>query len=622
MREPPIVKPSSGHWIPDTGRRITCYDDRHSPVPHPDTGYRTITLEVPTVQQHKSRSLRVLVLVSTLPFLLIAFACRAPEKETAKKKPAASSPYSPDIKNELAQFPATKIDYDRSLLDEQDKKVVEKLIDASRRIDEIFFRQVSERNPRMRAAIALDMSHHVPNAEAAFQWLHVNYGPWDRLNHDKPFLPGVGPKPKGAAFYPPDMTVEDFDHWIESHPQDANAMRSDVTVIRKRDGGLVAIPYSTYYKALLDPAAKDLRDAAALTRNAALKTYLEKRADAFASNDYYPSDLAWMDLDGKIEVVIGPYEVYEDQLLNYKASFESFVCVVDKGESAKLAVYARHLPAMEENLPIPEKDKNHHRGTDSPIKVVQEIFTSGEARAGVQTSAFNLPNDERVRQAKGSKKVLLKNVMQAKFDVSGKPIAERVLTPALRDKLSFDAYFNHTLFHELSHGLGPGIITGPDGKKVDTRLLLKNKYSMIEECKADTVGLWNILYAMKHKLITSFDREQLFATYTGMLFRSMRFGTGEAHGGAAAIEWNWMRQHGAIVPASDGHFGIDLQKFPEAIRSLSNELLMIEATGDYARAQKLVATYAKTNDEITGTIAKLKDIPVDIRPVYVAAGEH
>src|SRR5512144_3086645 len=237
-----------------------------------------------------------------------------------------------------------------------------------------------------------------------------------------------------------------------------------------------------------------------------------------------------MYLDYYIEVVIGPHEVYEDALFNYKAAFESFVTVRDKAESEKLAVYSKHLPDMERNLPIPDRHKNLRRKFESPIRVVQEIYTAADARSGVQTSAFNLPNDERVRQAKGSKKVLLKNVMEAKFRGSGLPIAQRVLDPAQAGLLSFDAYFTHTLFHEMSHGLGPGIITGPDGKKVESRLLLKNLYSTVEECKADVLGIWNILYGLDQKWLTGLEPTALFATDAGLLFRSMRFGLDEAHG--------------------------------------------------------------------------------------------
>jgi len=381
------------------------------------------------------------------------------------------------------------------------------------------------------------------------------------------------------------------------------------------------VPYSVQYRELLEPAAAKLREAAALTDNASLRDYLTKLADAFFKDNYRDSDMAWMDLHGPIEVVIGPYEVYEDGLFNWKAAFESFVTVVDRPETEKLATYAQHLPDMEQNLPIPDEHKNPNRGTESPIRVVQELFTAGEARQGVQTSAFNLPNDEVVREQKGSKKVLLKNVMDAKYRQSGAPIAMRVLDPSQRGLLNFDAYFNFVLFHELSHGLGPGLIKMPNGERTDTRLLLKESYSTIEECKADVVGVWNILYAMEHGLLSSFNDQQLFATYAGLHFRSLRFGIDEAHGRGTAIQWNWLREKGAIMPSNDGTYRVDFVKMREGVRSLANELLMIEATGDYARGQRLLTTYGVTTPEITATNARLKDIPVDITPVFPAAGE-
>ena len=275
------------------------------------------------------------------------------------------------------------------------------------------------------------------------------------MNGDEPFI-GSKKKPAGAGFYPEDMTRAEFEGWVGKHPEDKAAFEGLFTVIRREGGRLVAVPYSKEYRQWLEPAAARLREAAAMTGNASLRDFLEKRASALLSDDYFASDVAWMDLDSDIDVVFGPYEVYEDSLFNFKAAFESFVTVRDKAESAKLAVYAAHLPDMEKNLPIPDQHKNFNRKFESPIRVVQEVFTSGDARRGVQTSAFNLPNDERVREAKGSKKVLLKNVMDAKFRLSGRPIAERVIAADQLSGVSFDAYFNHVLFHELSHGLGPG----------------------------------------------------------------------------------------------------------------------------------------------------------------------
>ncbi len=545
---------------------------------------------------------------------------------TVARPDSASNPteLSKDIPEILAKFPRIVIDYDHTLLNEEDTKVLALLIDASRFIDDIFWKQVSEDNPALRKQL-LSLAASSEKYRQALQLFDVMKGRWNRLEEDKPFMGPFGEKgkkPPGAAFYPAGMTKEEFEKWVSANPGDRDAFQGLFTVIRREGGKLKAIPYSQYYKSDLEPVAKKLREAAQLTSNASLKDYLTKRADAFLNDDYYASDVAWIDLNSPIEVVIGPYEVYEDNLFNYKASYESFITVVDKKESDRLAIYLKHLPDMERNLPMPDEHKNPNRGSSTALKVVQEIYTAGDARNGVQTSAFNLPNDERVREGKGFKNVLIKNVMEAKFGKSGKPIAQRVLDYSQVSKLSFDAYFNHTLFHELSHGLGPGFIKGPDGKRVEARLLLKNLYSTIEEAKADTLGIWNLLYVMEKKLLNSFDAETLYITNAGLLFRSMRFGIGEAHGKGTAIQWNWYREKGAIVPSAENRFKVDVSKTRSAVESLSNELLMIEATGDFQRANRLVEKYGVTNDEINRVIAGLKDIPVDIAPVFPAAGER
>jgi len=352
--------------------------------------------------------------------LLIALALAAACQKATMIQPSTAAPansltIAPDVAQRMAQLPPTVIDYDHSLLDDNERQVVAKLIEASKQIDEIYWRQVSEKNPALRDELA-------KQGGAAYAYFVANKGPWDRLKGDEPFI-GTEKKPAGAAFYPPDMTKEELEKYVAAHPDAKDSLQGLFTVVRRDGAKLVGIPYSTYYKDFLDKAAAHLREAANISNDGPLKRYLMLRADAFKSGDYRESDMAWMDLTGNIEVVIGPYEVYEDNLFNYKASFESFVTVVDKPESAKLAAYAHALPDMERNLPEPEQYKNPNRGSESPIKVVQELYTAGDARRGVQTAAFNLPNDEVVREKKGSKKVLLKNVMDAKFRQSGKPIA-------------------------------------------------------------------------------------------------------------------------------------------------------------------------------------------------------
>ncbi len=533
---------------------------------------------------------------------------------------AAALTFAPDIPEQLRKLPRTPIDYDHALLDERETRALAELVEASRPIGEIFLRQVSTNNPALRRQLTSEAERSAAGAAEALAYFRINAGPWDRLDGNAPFI-GSKPKPAGAAFYPPDLTKEEFERWVAAHPDDRKNFEGLFTVVRRDGRSLVAIPYAREYRSSLEAIAAHLRKAATLTGNASLDAYLGKRADALLSDDFYASDLAWMDLDSDIDVTIGPYEVYEDALFNYKASYEAFVTVRDKAESEKLAVYAKHLPEMEKNLPIPDQYKDSSRKFESPIRVVQEVFAAGDTRAGVQTSAFNLPNDERVRQAKGSKKVLLKNVIEAKFRVAGRPIADRVLDPGQLSSVSFDAFFNHTLFHELAHGLGPGFITAPDGRRVEARIPLKNLFSTIEECKADVAGMWILLQAIDEKWLTAFDADGLAATVTALFYRSIRFGVDEAHGGGAALQWNWFREKGAVVPAPNGRFRVDTAKFREAVRSLSSELLTIEATGDYTRAQKLLKDYSRSTPEMEAVNARLKDIPVDIAPVYVAAGE-
>jgi Peptidase family M49 len=560
-------------------------------------------------------------------FLLVLALAACTQSETPSTGTAAEASgdklqIREDVPKRIARLPKTVIDYDRSLLNAEEQQVVAKLIEASKHIDEIYWLQVDEGNPALRDRLAKQAGAGGLDQEG-YDYFVASKGKWDRLAKDEPFIAPFEEKPEGAAFYPKDMKKEELEKYVAAHPDQKAALEGLFTVVRREGNALKAIPYSVHYKQHLEPAAAKLREAAALTTNASLKNYLTKLADALLKDNYRESDIAWMDLEGPIEVVIGPYEVYEDEMFNFKAAFESFITVVDKPESDKLAVYAKHLPAMEMNLPEPDEYKNKNRGTESPIRVVQEIFTAGDARRGVQTSAFNLPNDEVVREQKGSKKVLLKNVMDAKYRMSGAPIAQKLVEPSQLPMLSFDAYFNHVLFHELSHGVGPGLIPNPANKaeRVDTRTLLKNLYSAIEECKADVLGQWNMLYARDKKLLTAFDERQQWVTYAGLMFRSMRFGIDEAHGRGTAVQWNWLREQGAITPAANGTFVVDFAKMKPAVQSLATELLTIEATGDFARAQRLLDKYGVENDEIKKTIASLPDIPVDITPVFPAAGE-
>jgi hypothetical protein len=544
-------------------------------------------------------------------FIIFGLAGLAATAALAQSKAAGEARIVPDIEKRVAQYAPVALAADLSALSEEDRKVLLKLAEASKLMDEIFLRQAWTGNPTLRQEIS---TWQGKEAEAAREYFEINFGPWDHLAEREPFI-GTKPHPPGAGYYPEDMTKQEFESWIEKHSADKESFLSSFTVIRRNGGRLVAVPYSKEYRQWLEPAAKLLREAAALTSNASLRKFLELRADAFLSDDYYQSDLAWMDLDAPVEVTIGPYETYEDELFGYKAAFESFVTVNLPKESAALAKYKERLPWLERNLPIPDEHKNFNRGTESPIRVVDSVFTAGDTKAGVQTIAFNLPNDERVREAKGSKKVLLRNTMRAKYDKILIPIAERVLDPAQVRDVSFNAYFDEVLHHELSHGLGPGTIT-KNGRKTEVRLELKELYSTLEEAKADVMGVYNILALIERGEMPAELRRTLEPTYVAGLFRSARFGLDEAHGQGVVAQFTYLLQKGALEVDKNGRVRAVSEKFPGALRDLLREILMLQATGDYEGTKRFLDTYGKPPQALRDAIARLADVPVDIRPVY------
>ena len=524
-----------------------------------------------------------------------------------------SDAMSQSLKAKIDQFATTELKYDESLLDDRQKVVVEKLYLAAKIMDEIFLDQVYSKNGVIKKELAAKKDEE---SQLVREYFNIMFGPFDRLEDDKPFY-GHDEKPEGANFYPEEMTKEEFLAWIKEHPEDEKAFTSEFTVIRRDDDKLIAIPYSEYYSEPLGRAAKLLNEAAEYADNPSLKKYLTTRAAAFLSNDYYESDMAWMDLkDHTIEVVIGPYEVYEDELFNYKASFECFLTIKDPVESKKLDIFASYLDDIERNLPNPEEDKNFDRGSESPMMVVQEVFSAGDTKAGVQTLAFNLPNDERVREAKGSKKVMLKNMHEAKFEKQLIPIAKTVLDEADLANITFDAFFNHTLMHEMSHGVGPGKIT-INGRETEVKKELKETYSKIEECKADVLGMYNNVFMIEKGVYPKEFEKTLWPTFLAGVFRSIRFGISEAHGAGNAIIFNYLLENGAYsYDESTEKLSVNQDKIYSVVKDLANRLLIIEATGDYEGANALIDKYAVESLPIKTIIEKLKTLPVDIHPVF------
>ena len=528
----------------------------------------------------------------------------------AKQNIANKAPLK-DVKKQLEALAPVTLTSNLTHLPVNEIKVIKLLVEASKIMDDIFLTQVYEYNPGIYKELKESTD---PDDKIYLTLFKSMFGPWNRLKANQPFI-NSALKPKGANYYPAGMTKTEFIEWLKAHPEDREAFESNFTMIRRKGKKLVAIPYSKYFRESLVKASDLLNKAAAITSDPTLKTFLNSRASAFLSNDYYYSDMDWMDLDGDIEVVIGPYEVYEDALMGYKAAFESFVCVVDHEESKKLGRIGKYLYDMENNLPIPDKYKNFERGTSSPFKVVNEIFAGGDTKAGAQTLAFNLPNDERVREDKGSKKVMLKNVMKAKYEKIYLPIVEKILASKDLKRVSFDGYFNHILMHEVSHGLGPGKIT-VNGRKSTVNKELKELYSTIEECKADLLGVYNAQFLIDEGVLPKELENTLYASNFGGMFRSIRFGLGKAHGGGVAIQLNYYMDRGAITVDEDGNFSVNDEKMKKACAELSGELLLIQAKGDYEGAKKLIKQYKVLRPEVKTALEKVKDVPVDIRPIY------
>ncbi len=553
---------------------------------------------------------------AVLPIALIAALACAPQPEEPAAQPAAVPPVVPDVAARLARFTPTELTADLAAVGESEREVLRYLLTAARLMDEIFLRQVWTGNPELRRRLD---GLEGPPWDDVRTYFDVNFGPWDRLDEMAPFI-GDHPHPEGAGYYPEDLTREEFEQWLAEHPEDREAFTSLTTVVRRQDPRLVAVPYSTVYREWLEPAAAALDRAAEATGNESLRRFLELRADAFLSDDYYASDLAWMELDSPVEVTIGPYETYEDGLFGYKAAFEAFVTVAVAEESSRLERFKALLPWLERNLPIPDADKNLERGSDSPIRVVDVVYVGGDSKAGVQTLAFNLPNDERVREARGSKKVLLRNVLRAKYDQILVPIAGRVLAPDDAGRVSFDAYLAEVLHHELSHGLGPGKIT-VDGRDTEVRLELKELYSTLEEAKADVMGVFNLLALIDRGEIPASVRASLEPTYVAGLFRSARFGVHEAHGRGVVSQFNYLLEKGALAVDDEGRFRPVSERFPAAIRELLGELLLLQARGDYAGTAEFLERYGRASEALLSAIGRLDDVPVDIRPLYPQAEE-
>jgi hypothetical protein len=560
------------------------------------------------------------LLVAAIGAASAAMGCsrEAPQPAVQTTTPT-TDPETQKLQAMAARFAPVDLTADVSALPEHERQALAKLVEAAKVFDALFLRQVWEGNEAMLIDLVRDGS---PLGRARQHYFLINKGPWSRLDENKPFIPGAPEKPADANFYPAGATKAEVEAWFKTlSPAERTRAAGFFTTIRRGpDGRFMAVPYSLEYQGEVAHVAALLREAAALTAQPTLKNFLEKRAASLLSNDYYDSDVAWMELDASIEPTIGPYEVYEDEWFNYKAAFEAFITLRDDAETAKLARFGSELQEIEDNLPIDPKYRNPKLGAMAPIRVVNTVFSSGDANRGVQTAAFNLPNDERVVAEKGSKRVMLKNNQEAKFRMVLQPIAQVALASDDRQHVSFDAFFTHILMHELMHGLGPHNIN-VSGRATTVRQEFKDTYSTIEEAKADISGLFALqLLVNRQKLDKALD-QTMYVTYLASMFRSIRFGITEAHGRGVAIQLNYFLDHGGVTVAQDGTFAVNPERIRQNVTDLTRDIMTMQAVGDYDAAKQMMAKLGVVRPQVQAVLDKLATVPVDIEPRFVTAAQ-
>jgi hypothetical protein len=568
-----------------------------------------------------------------IPVLLLAAAGAANAADNAKPtKPVTATAGAgvAELGAMAKRFAPIELRADTAALSAGDKAAIAKLIEAAKIVDTLQLRQRWSGNEALWAALQKDKSA-LGMARQNYFWL--NKGPWSIIDGNASFMPaqyaGIAipaQKPDAGNFYPAGASKEALEAWINALPaKDKEQAQWFFTTIRSgADGKFKVVPYSEEYQADLKQLARLLDEAAAATDNASLKKFLTLRAAAFLSNDYLASDFAWMDLDSPVDVTIGPYETYNDELFGYKAAFEAYVNVRDQKETQKLDFFSKHMQELEDNLPLEAKYRNPKVGALAPMVVVNQVYGAGDGNMGVQTAAYNLPNDERIISQRGSKRVMLKNVQEAKFKSTLTPISKLVLRPQAQKDLDFDSFFTHILAHEITHGLGPHL-TRNGGLESTPRQDLKETYSTIEEAKADITGLWALAYMMdKGELKGTLGRgaaaqRKLYNTFLASAFRTLHFGLTDSHARGMAIQMNYLLDKGGFVSHGDGTFSVNFSKIGKAVEALDREFLTIEASGDYARAKTMLTKYVVIRPDVQKALDKMKAVPNDIRPAFVTA---
>lgn len=524
-------------------------------------------------------------------------------------------PPNEDIAAQLAKFKRVQMPYTGAGLTTREQKLVQKLVDASMYLESIYWRQ----SDKAGLALYTGLSGCTNAADRNIRrYLLINGSRYDLLDEHKPFI-GKEPYPPGRESLPKGITQKDIDAYVAAHPEKKDAIYNPLTVIKRQGTDLVAVPYHVEYAEWLIPAAKALREAADLSTDKAFANYLRLRATALLTDDYYPSDVAWVELENpKFDLIFAPYETYLDDLLGVKASYGAAVLIRNESESRKLAKFVQYVPDIQKSLPLSDEDKPSKVGKKAPMEVMDTPFRAGDLRHGYQAVADNLPNDPRIHEEKGSKRIFFKNFMDARVNYVVLPIAKMLMRPDQASMVSMDGYLSMVVMHEISHGIGPAYARTANGK-VDIGEAIGPVQSALEEAKADVVGMFALEWLMNKGALPRAKSNDYYASYVAGMFRSVRFGVAEAHGRAQMMQFNYLAENGAITRDASGRYVIDFAKMPKAIASLAKELLEIEATGDRARAEAWFNKYDKMPETLTAALAKTSSVPVDIDPVSTFA---
>ena len=530
----------------------------------------------------------------------------------AKGAESAGMQVVPDLDQRLAKFRRVEMPFHSSGLTAREVKLVEKLVDASRYLEEIHWRQIDPDGLTLYESLATSKN---PKDEALRRYLWINASRFDLLDDDKPFV-GETPMAPGRGFYPQNLTHEQVEQYVKAHPEKKNEIYGSFTVVRWHGDKLEGLPYHIAYLSFLEPAAKDLREAAALSDDQAFANFLRLRADALLTDDYFKSNLAWLDLKNpKFDVIFAPDETYDDGLLGVKATYGAAVMIRNSDESRKLEMFQKYVADIQDALPLALEDRPSKHGLETPMEVMDAPFRAGDLNHGYQAVADNLPNDPRVHEQKGSKKLFFKNFMDARVNYVVLPVAQHVMLRAQADKASGEGYLLATIMHEMSHGLGPAFARTSAGK-VDIREAIGPAYSALEEAKADVVGMFGLQWLVDHDVLPKNKLEEYYASYVAGIFRTVRFGVAEAHGQAEMMEFNYLSERGAITRQSSGRYAIDYQRMPADIKDLAKELLEIEATGDRARGENWFKRYGTMPPELQASLKSAAGVPVDVDPVF------